>query len=290
MLLLATSTNPHATAFPMVRTQLASFLDRFDFARAIVNFYRQPPPSQLALHASVVLVSNVTGFKTKFWKRVLTPARTAAFELVWLVDDDMAVGDPRFNFTRLLELREQTNVSLIAPSPSGPGRGMWNADEGRGRPLLRGCAVRLHATVELKAPLFTEHAWEIVHSVVLQRLPDRTLVGPMIDLYWCGLLEEREMGCDAHLRKDRNASCWPGIGRACAYSYATPLAHLDHKTLEKDFGMGKNATTSREQYNVRVVQAALARAGLRKYFWAQPSWRPRGTALQSPRQGCAARS
>jgi hypothetical protein len=106
-----------------------------------------------------------------------------------------------------------------------------------------------------------------------------------------------------------NASCRARLGTACAYAYITPMRHDNRRSLVADFGMpvlgaeqSQPASALRSSaaaaaspsarghgggaspvahYDQRVVKAALDRAGLGSYAWAQPSWHPAGTALQA---------
>ena len=337
-LLLATSTSHVSPHFAALNASLTQLVTRFDWTRVALNLYLPgADPMALALHPHVTAFA-VAGFKSLFWKRVLTPAAVASFTHVFLFDDDMRVAPGEFQLVALLRLQEHANVSLIAPAPIGTGRGLQKADHTRGdrRQSYKTreqadelCALRWHTMVELKAPLFTALAWRLVHTQLLGRIADKALVGPVIDRYWCGLLEHRITGCDAHLRLDPrrrppqhlvgqetrptrettfvNATCRARLGSACAYSYITPMRHDNHKSLVADFGMptlddasGSRAATELrsdaaaaharhhhhgapavQHYDQRVVKAAIDRAGLAPYAWAQPSWHPAGTSLQA---------
>jgi hypothetical protein len=257
-LLLATSTSHVAPQFGYLNRSLTALVEAHSWTRVALNLYLDAVSTAYPRVHPRITIFSVAGFKTLFWKRILTPAIVAPFTHVFFFDDDMRVAPGEFQLVALLRMQAFANVSLISPAPIGGGRGMFAANKERypqhnfvsRQAADIGCPLRLHAVVELKAPLFTAAAWAVVYTELLSKIPDSDLVGPVIDRYWCGLLEHLLHGCDAHLsitlkmaerpadrRHPTELPCYRRLGGACAYSYITPMRHDDHKSLTSDFGM-----------------------------------------------------
>ena len=209
---------------------------------------------------------------------------------LWLVDSDMDFAPSNFDLPTLLRLQSATNVSIIAPSPHGdnptPG---WNPFAHHPMPRLKercgistpeqSCAVCHHAGVEVKAPVFTAAAWQAVHAHIYAGAPDAVLIGDgFVDLYWCNLVGEMVHGCKLPSRQNRSAHHIPScLGVACAYSYATPLFHLDDQVI-----VGTNSWCRAVNYDSAPLYKFASSQGLDD-FKMQPSWRPPNTTLQVSR-------
>lgn len=246
--------------------------------------------------ACVIYTAQLHGFKSRFWKR-LVPDLMAGFTHLFLPDSDMAFSPSDFDMVAFVRISAATNVSILAPSPYGGGEGLFPlGDHAQGilrftcgsRDLSlsrwrswqpeRRCAVCLHATVEVKAPLFTSRAWRVVHEHVYARAPDEVLVGDgTIDNMWCSLVGELVHGCKLPWRLRRTD---PGYGRkaprclgqACAYSYVTPLRHLNDRTINTCKNRGAI------NYLQAPLQIFLAQHGLDNFKMA-PTLRPPNTSL-----------
>ncbi len=200
--------------------------------------------------AGALRVSYVAGFKPLFWRQELTPERTAAYDLVWLVDCDLRVSPHLFSPAQVEHWMEVSGASIAQPSvlpATKHGRG------GRGALTRSGfsadCVVRTMPYVEQMTPVLRHEVWVLVWSA-LQSVPTARLGSDSgIETLWCGL---------SALRFPR----WP----ACVALSHQSVVHLNTHTIHR---FDKQ---EREHYfNVRVnlmsyLQAKFApamRAALR---------------------------
>jgi hypothetical protein len=148
-----------------------------------------------------------------------------------------------------------------------PARWPLHASEGA-------CAACRTAVVEVKAPLFTSAAWQAV-AALLARLPEQELLCDSgLDLVWCALVEHLVgTGCDCYRCSALNISRGGGAcGASCVVSYATPIRHLDARSL------GEPASTFRPNC-LRSLSRALGRQ--QRLYQLMPTWRPRRSLLRS---------
>jgi len=229
---------------------------------------RLPPPSAILycarrrhfhpqlLHKSVA-VSGVPGFKTRFWKHVLTNDTTSRYSHVWLFDSDLSIE--RLDLPVLLRVAAATGAEIIQPTIAGGNPGMWSYDE---RPTMNiyedgalrcarnpdeDCAACRVATVEVKTPLFQPAAWQLVWGL-LQLLPDEVLRGDYgLDLTWCKYVEAKLHGCWGGKKADSER-----CGAACVVSFTTPAQHLNSLSICRSWECrGKNNAFFQQQLKFR---------------------------------------
>jgi hypothetical protein len=229
------------------------------------------------------------------WKYVLSPQNLGgpeSYSHVWLVDSDMDVHPDRFDAATFIQVSEATNVSILAPSPYGGGFGMFAMhnprclmDPAKSRcdrycmeNPARLCAVCRHPMVEVKAPLFTELAWHAWHQHVMHLMPDYAIAtSDNFDKHWCNFMVEHVYGCEWSKRP--KGYCTKHVGKACAYSYVTPIRHLDERTA---FVHDGSIMVGKSQALNSWLDSHL------KIYKSQPSWRPPGTMLETDKglDGC----
>ena len=254
-LLVATCLSQHDPYKPHLLRGLQELLSTFPWTRAMLNFFGATSDATerwniastaMAAHRRIASTF-VPGFKTLFWRRALTPALLAGFSHLFLFDSDMVVRPSEFDLVGLLRIQEVMNASIIAPSPYGDNPGTYHLGMARcpeslacscsPDPRAR-CAACREPSVEVKVPLFTRDAWLAVYEHLLSRLPLPTLIADkMIDLVWCFLLEHRlHGGCAPASDPGKpDPACVAKLGRACAVSFATPIRHLNHHTIDRDY-------------------------------------------------------
>jgi len=66
--------------------------------------------------AGVARVTYVSGFKTLYWRRALTPNVTATYDLIWLLDCDLRISPHLFSISEVEHWLETTGTSIIQPS------------------------------------------------------------------------------------------------------------------------------------------------------------------------------
>ena len=233
------------------------------WVRALLNVFDASQSMPLPLLPPCATIATVPGFKLLWWTRLLGPSATAGFTHVWIVDSDMDFRPSQFALETFVRVQVATNTSLIGPSPFGPGAGLYNLDGRRCRGSRRcdycgtapdvNCPVCREAWTEVKAPLFTRAAWEVVHAALLSRMPEDVLAAGVehIDAIWCGLLDHALYNCALPWMSSRGTvrvdpSC---RGVACAYSFATPLRHLDTHEINGAFEDLDNATRGNKTAN-----------------------------------------
>ena len=292
--MLATSIGgPLDEDFPRLLSTLNALCSRHLWFRVVLNLYDTPAsemgtrmPSTLPVHPSIQF-SFEPGFKTMMWRHVLEPSQMhlKAYSHVWLVDSDMDFHPDRFDAITFVRVSELTNVSILAPSSYGSGNGMYSMDVPRclqhprrslcdricAQNPMRRCSVCRQPVVEVKAPLFKATAWRAVHQHLLSLIPERALAKcDNIDKHWCNLMMHYDQGCD-YFRSPGH--CTHAVGQSCAYSYVTPIRHLNIRT-----SFVCNSTL----FNGDEL-AAWMRSHLAAYRM-MPSWRPKGSLLY--KDGC----
>ncbi|KAL1520879.1 hypothetical protein AB1Y20_022440 [Prymnesium parvum] len=160
-----------------------ALLEVHQFVHLALNFFDLPAGARL-LHAfrhPRIMTYNVPGLKILFWKREITAQLTSRFSHVWFFDSDMDVHPERFDLITFLRLLEATNVTIMQPAISGEGAGFHNLERRSAKGLARKCglttadrcAVCRVSLVEVKTPIFTSAAWQVVQSAFLERVPDK---------------------------------------------------------------------------------------------------------------------
>ena len=307
-LLAATTVNSTSRYFPKLASSLDALLSAHPWVRAALNFYDGARSADVLLHSHVATFA-VPGFKSRFWKQALSPQVLAAFTHVFLFDEDMRIHPSEFQLVTFVRIYEQTNVSILAPSPYYTDVGLipqglyrltagtrcgrtWTCHRacksGHAR-AQESCAVCRTSTIEMKAPLFSLDAWAVVHDQILSRLPDRFHVGPSFDMTWCRLLELFRHGCDPRLQPPNQCRT---LGGACAVSFVTPMIDDNHRTLSefgRDCTVNDTSTTcsalrGRPHYSSAMVIRALINLGVEE-FRAMPSWRPANSLFHSQEHG-----
>ena len=108
-------------------------------------------------------------------------------------------------------------------------------------------------------------------------MPADALVGTPehVDLMWCNLVGHYLDGCDPAKQKGLPAGATNCLGRTtCAYSYLTPLRHMDDNEIQmrnQSKATGANSTAS----------WWLDTFADKKAYAMMPSWRPKGSYLRS---------
>jgi hypothetical protein len=256
-----------------------------------LNFFNDMGAFHAAKHsaASCVEMHGVGGFKTRFWKRVLTPMAVRQYTHIWLFDSDLNVAPASFALPTMIQIMFAINVSIIAPAPFGgpsPGHFQYfgtrcrnNACRCAGKhdwpdsvSLDVNCVACRQPIAEVKSPVFTVEAWGVIYQLLLATLPEAILNGDfLMDLHWCSIVDHIVHGCDGrHFRDSKVARlCVARFGGACATSYATPIQHLDHRTINRStFENGQALAHMRH----------IAHGILGSYLM-YPSHRPHGTLL-----------
>lgn len=179
-----------ATAAPSSDVVLAPALlalcDVFPQLRVVVNIFDGAQPRAAQYNSSSIELTFVTGLKSIFWKRVLTPARVRSFEVVWLFDADIAVHPSVFPLATSVSVLAETGASILQPAIRG-----WGLATHHGwlqhRWTHLSCAVTTARFVEIMTPLFRKAAWSAFHEAVLTRMPDKRLatLDYCLDLVWC---------------------------------------------------------------------------------------------------------
>ena len=142
-----------------------------------------------ALHASgASRVTYVPGFKTLFWKQVLTPNITASYDLIWLLDCDLRITPHLFTISEVEYWLETTGASIIQPSVVPH---QHNGRGGRGALTRAGfsadCIARAVPHIEQMTPIFRRASFDVLWKA-LSRIPDERLGSDSgLETLWCGL-------------------------------------------------------------------------------------------------------
>ena len=249
--LLATSSiSPRDPHLPRLLVDLKSLLSTHPWAHALLNYFENvPDPRSLAKAAATahprIGSAFVPGFKTLFWQKALTTRIVGAFSHLFIFDSDMVIRPSDFDLVTLLRIGEVVNASIVQPSPFGSHAGMYmlgmprcpESDACKCSPKpWEQCLACRQPVIEVKVPLFTRDAWLTIHEHLFRKIPSAALTADkMIDLTWCGLLDHKLRGGCAPSEDPGKAKpeCTHDMGGACAVSYATPIRHLNHRTIER---------------------------------------------------------
>lgn len=291
--LIATAIAHDNQRLPALLSSLDALCTAHAWVRVAVNFFDGSSVAGGAGLPPCATSFAVPGFKGMFWKVVLTRANVRPFSHVLLADSDLELHPRQWDLVTMLRLQRATNVSVLGPAQlgSGPALVKLNNECGEPTPIFarchgspkcastirairggpeRACAVCRQPVVEVKAPLFTAHAWQVVHAHVLHGAPDDALRSTQgIDLVWCDLLNHLVHGCDPR----KGTKCLGEVGQACAVSYATPIYHYNDRSTARLAAQSENWKGRK-----RATQSYLDRRGLNTYL-KMPSWRPAGTLL-----------
>jgi len=275
-----------------IRLALGEVCHEHPWVRGILNFFDGPAPAKVQrlsthLHPAIA-VSSVPGFKTLFWKRIVTTKATRQYSHVFLIDSDMGVRPHEFQLVQFLRLAEATNVSIMGASPYGPQMLYANGTRCPGKvraceelcfpnPTVR-CPVCRQPVVEVKMPLFTATAWAVVHDRVLSTAADSSLVADTkLDLTWCDMVNHYVHGCDPRA----GTNCIERVGAACAYSYSTPIWHYNAKAIHRFMQAGaQQSGPKRPVFHSATFVKHLQSIGMTKYE-KMPTWRPPRTLLKT---------
>ena len=302
---------------PHLRTlldYLAHLLTAHPWTCAVLNFFDKMKALDASMGDSSLQLrvrekhlrlapSFVLGFKTLLWKSLLWPSTLSRFTHIMCFDSDLVVDPAEFDLVGMLRIGETINASLVQPAPYGPNAGLYALANPRcrgsvacscgSRPALE-CAVCRQPAIEVKVPVFTRTAWTALYDDFFRHVPESVLTSDkMLDLTWCGFLDHKLYGgCTS---KNMDPACTNRSGVACAVSYATPIRHLNHKTIERNLIQHKKAATPPRSPGRRLnLQDKLMDVG-RLYTWLEklgmirflkhPSWRPRNSLLFNPGSG-----
>ena len=115
-LLEATTRNSTSRYLLKLASSLDALLSAHPWVWAALNFCDGARSADALLHSHVATFA-VPGFKSRFWKQALSPQVLAAFTHVFLFDEDMRIHPSEFQLVTFVRIYEQTNVSILAPSP-----------------------------------------------------------------------------------------------------------------------------------------------------------------------------
>ena len=186
--------------------------------RVSVNIWDRPPASDERTPACGEL-THIRGAKPVFWRGVFTPQAVAAYDIVWLFDDDMLLWPPAFLPDAVVGVQRALNASIATPSMLAqisaelhPGRCPALCRD-LGKSLRPGCPAECRATdrkemfaqqphpeqaaclsplSEFQTAFFQADAWQSLHVKLLSQLPMRLLSRSDWGLShaWCGLMRD----------------------------------------------------------------------------------------------------
>lgn len=138
---------------------------------------------------NLVRVTAVPGHKTVFWKKELTPAAIASFDVVWLLDCDVRVSRHLFSFAEVEHWLSLTGASIMQPSVVAQREGGRTGRGFAGRGVVSAdCLVREVPYVEQMTPMLRRDAFEIFWQKALDLIPDEKLGSDSgVEQLWCGL-------------------------------------------------------------------------------------------------------
>ena len=122
------------------------------------------------------LFSTVEGMKGLFWRREITPAAVADFDLVWLFDNDIAVDE--VDLAAVAQTMQRAGVPLLQPRiayPSGQLHQFHHLQPKPAPPIPDGCTAVSTTYIEVQTPIMAAAAWALYHEHVLQRVPEAVL-------------------------------------------------------------------------------------------------------------------
>ena len=159
------------------------------------------------------------------------------------------------------------------PTPAPPEGQYWPAPR-----LGDRCVACRVSVVEVKMPLVTVAAWQVVASVALAHMSL-----PMcdahrdadLDLFWCKLVDHHLGACDCPTCAKLNETY--ALERrclsACAVSYATPVYHRDDKTLNRlNRTSGERCARNRGARSFSFYKMSPTWAMLPGPMRAEPCW------------------
>jgi len=268
LIAMAVGRGPRAVA---LRDSLREVCEGHSWIRVVLNFFdRAVAASDTTGYPQCVGTTAVPGFKTLFWKLVLTPRAVAGYSHVFLMDSDLDVAG--FEFGKFVHIANVTNTSVLSPSHIGNatsslyGGGMLarRCEHSSCRRCdmdpANSCAVCRQPVVEVKSPMFTAMAWRVLHDEVLRHAPSELLIGEgLMDLLWCGLISHKLHGCEFPWMKKGNTSTRTPdcLGDACAYSYVTPIRDMNDKSIMA-------TRDAIEASGTKPAHGALRRSAIRK--------------------------
>ncbi len=253
-----------------------------------INFYRDAAPCAplapvMAARPAHVRALHVRGFKPHFWKYVLTPNATAAYDLLLVTDADVRfeaeLGWTPQTIERWLRRTAANAVTtLVAGASTGQRGGGHGAQPGGALSAYSGDSVACVAGLE-RTYVVRREAYA-AFSALLRRFPDERLI---TDTGLEGLL------CDAM------AATWPAQP-ACVLLKHVAILHYDTHQIRKQ-GYDKYYTTRKfaeanntlgfiERFRNDLIPPALLEAGMapwRNLCWGVHSEAPRRIAHLLPR-------
>ena len=152
------------------------------------------------------LFSTVEGMKGLFWRREITPAAVADFDLVWLFDNDIAVDE--VDLAAVAQTMQRAGVPLLQPRiayPSGQLHQFHHLQPKPAPPIPDGCTAVSTTYIEVQTPIMAAAAWALYHEHVLQRVPEAVLnvTDWGIADNWCRFLHRAYIAERAQRRRRR---------------------------------------------------------------------------------------
>ena len=174
----------------LVQSQLAWLCELNPRMRLLVNIYDRAIRMEPTLCCTF---SHVHGHKPLFWKHIVTPNMTAAFDYIWLFDADVVVASFPLQQMLMAMIRTGSQISQpkIAPVALDPTARSSDWAEFRFKAPDLACLVQRSARVEVMTPIFTRAAWDLTHTHLLTSIRDKALAASAweIDRLWCALVQ-----------------------------------------------------------------------------------------------------
>ena len=238
-------------------------------------------PLPLPSCAERELVTTVEGMKALYWKRVLTPAATAAYEFVWLFDNDIAADE--LDLAALARVVRDSGVPLIQPRIKYQGTGadlhQFAHLRAETAPPAAECAAVSTNYIDPQTPFMSAEAWAFVHAQLLGVADDKVLYDTDwgIPDHWCRLLSAQYLGAN------RGGKACVGMEYtqpACAVA-TTVVRNFDQQTIAATGG--NNRVNNGEHMHVYLE-------ALPGCMWQQPyeGTLDGATPAHAPRARCVA--
>ena len=200
-------------------------------------------PLPLPSCAERELVTTVEGMKALYWKRVLTPAATAAYEFVWLFDNDIAADE--LDLAALARVVRDSGVPLIQPRIKYQGTGadlhQFAHLRAETAPPAAECAAVSTNYIDPQTPFMSAEAWAFVHAQLLGVADDKVLYDTDwgIPDHWCRLLSAQYLGANRGGKACVGPSGAPMeyAQPACAVA-TTVVRNFNQRTIDAVGGMG----------------------------------------------------
>ena len=201
-------------------------------------------PLPLPSCAERELVTTVEGMKALYWKRVLTPAATAAYEFVWLFDNDIAADE--LDLAALARVVRDSGVPLIQPRIKYQGTGadlhQFAHLRAETAPPAAECAAVSTNYIDPQTPFMSAEAWAFVHAQLLGVADDKVLYDTDwgIPDHWCRLLSAQYLGANRGGKACVGPSGAPMeyAQPACAVA-TTVVRNFNQRTIDAVGGMGR---------------------------------------------------